>query len=74
MPTDLKYGKVTLQRGSVESTEPVFILRARDTLAEKYIRMYAEECRGRGCSANHYSNVLNAAEKFRDWPTKKLPG
>ncbi len=74
MPIDLKYGKISLEKGSIPSKEPVFVFRGRDSLSEKYIRMYAEECRGRGCSTNVYADVLNAAEKFRDWPVKKLPG
>ena len=37
------------------------------------IRMYADELLGRGCSAKDHSNLINAAEGFRNYPIKKLP-
>lgn len=74
MPKELKYGNVTLQKGDIPANEPVFLFRARDILAEKYIRMYAEERRERGCTAKELSNLLNAAEMFRNYDIKKLPG
>jgi len=40
MAVCLKYGKMTLP--NVPHKEPVFIFRAQDIFAEKYIKMYAE--------------------------------
>ena len=36
----MKYGRLDLKNTPVK--EPVFVFRAQDALAEKYLRMYAE--------------------------------
>ena len=65
-----KYGKVGISR--IRSSEPVFILRAQDMLAEVAIEMY------RILAVSHGSKLANSLnreiEAFRKWQgPKKLP-
>ena len=62
----------------IPDDEPIFIFRAQDMLAEKYLRMYAEELSELqdpkdADRAEMISEVLEQAEAFANYPIKKLP-
>lgn len=70
MAVSEKYGTVNIPKIGVD--EPVFILRARDILAETAIRMYQLLAASHACPLSR--DLDKAAKAFRDWPgTKKLP-
>ena len=66
----------------IPDDEPIFIFRAQDMLAEKYLRMYAEELSELQDAdrepqdmdrAKMISDVLVMANAFARHPLKKLP-
>lgn len=70
MAISTKYGKINIPR--IGNSEPVFILRAQDKLAEPAIAMY------RLLAVSHGSKLAPSLDKeienFRKWQgTKKLP-
>jgi hypothetical protein len=70
MAVSTKYGKVNIPK--IGDSEPVFILRAQDKLAEAAIGMYEL------LAASHGSRLAASLDKeiesFRKWPgAKKLP-
>ena len=71
MAVCMKYGKMTLP--NVPHKEPVFIFRAQDIFAEKYIRMYAEEALQRTGDIANYKKLITSAQNFQLWATKKIP-
>ena len=71
MAVCLKYGKMTLP--NVPHKEPVFIFRAQDIFAEKYLRMYAEEALQRTGDIANYKKLITSAQNFQLWATKKIP-
>ncbi len=65
-----KYGKLNIPR--IGETEPVFILRAQDKLAESTIEMYRLLAASHGCRITE--GLEKEIESFRRWPgKKKLP-
>ena len=71
MAVCMKYGKITLP--DTPHKEPVFIFRAQDLFAEKYIRMYAEEVLQRTGDIANYKKLITSAQNFQLWGTKKIP-
>jgi len=71
MAVCLKYGKLSLP--NVPHREPVFIMRAQDIFAEKYVKMYAEEVLQRTGDIANYKKILLSAQNFQLWATKKIP-
>ena len=65
-----KYGTVSIPK--IGADEPVFILRARDILAETAIKMYQLLANSHACPLSR--DLDKAAQAFRNWPgAKKLP-
>lgn len=79
MASDGKYGVITTELKQLHAGEPVFLLRATDPLAPDAIRLYADECREAGCSAEHVHAVTMHASRIEAWQqanphlVKKLP-
>ena len=71
MAVCMKYGKLDLKNTPVK--EPVFVFRAQDALAEKYLRMYAEEILQRTGDVGNYKKIITSAQNFQLWGTKKIP-
>lgn len=44
MAIDSKYGKVTLEKGTIGEDEPVFVLRAKDRLSPALLQQYILLC------------------------------
>ena len=53
--------------------EPVFLLRAQDTLASIIVMIYAEHLRLAGGSPEHVKHTIEQARAMEKWPTKKMP-
>lgn len=75
MAIDLKYGKVTVERGLEDSgDEPVFVLRASDVLAIETLSHYRKRAGEFGCSFEFVRSVGGARDVFVAWQgTRKLP-
>lgn len=74
MGYDRKYGRVTLERGTIGDDEPVMVFRAQDALAPAMMAVYYELCELAGSPQHHLAGVAAAREAFLDWqqanPTK----
>jgi hypothetical protein len=74
MAIDLKYGRVTLERGNIGEDEPVVVFRAQDRLLPKLLKVYNILCEIAGSPAHHLTAVHNAAMAVKAWqmhnPTK----
>jgi hypothetical protein len=64
---DRKYGRVTLENGSVGEDEPVVVFRAADVLLPKVLACYRQFCVEQGSSRFHQDLVSDAREKVRTW-------
>jgi len=71
MAVCMKYGRLDIK--NTPSKEPVFVFRAQDALAEKYLRMYAEEILQRTGDVGNYKKIITSAQNFQLWGTKKIP-
>lgn len=74
---DVKYGKVTLERGTIGELEPVVVFRARDALAIKALAVYADFCQLAGSPREHLEGLDEAVRAFNVWQLHngtKIPG
>jgi len=70
MAVSQKYGKLAIPR--IDDNEPIFILRARDALAESAIQMYRLLAEAHGCSLGE--RIYEEIEAFQRWTgEKQLP-
>lgn len=53
--------------------EPLFVLRAQDSLAPTIIRAWAARARRAGCSEDKVQEAYVIAEEMEHWPNRKLP-
>jgi len=68
MARDLKYGKITTERGEFpREDEPVFVLRGKDVLALETLRHYCEQARRFGCSGDFLRETSSAVDRFAEW-------
>jgi hypothetical protein len=67
MGVDVKYGRVTTERGSIPDDEPVVLFRAQDELLLSVLRHYRVECVLIGASREHVDAVTEARERVRAW-------
>ncbi len=72
MPQSGKYGRVSFEKGAIPEGEMVFVLRARDPLACKAVRKYADflEKAGKSSAA---AECRAFAKRMSDWPDKRMP-
>jgi hypothetical protein len=70
MAEDLKYGKVTLERGTIGENEPVVIFRARDKLLPKVLAYYHLFCLKEGSPKKHLDLIMQRHEEIKDWQNK----
>ena len=73
MAIDSKYGRVTFERGNISENEPVFVLRAQDLLADGAILYYAKLVKESGGNMALVEAIMEVADKFCDWQTRKMP-
>jgi len=67
---DRKYGRVTLERGTIGKDERVFVLRAQDRLSVALLRIYAVICRLSGSPDRHVEGVQDAIYDFEHWQSE----
>lgn len=53
--------------------EPVFVLRAQDSLAAEMVEKWAIRARAMDVGNHKVQEALAIAEEMRDWHTRKIP-
>ena len=66
-----KHNSVSLMRA--DDTEPIFVLRAQDSLAPSVVRFWADEAEKAGANAAKIAEAREVAESMERWPTRKIP-
>jgi predicted RND superfamily exporter protein len=67
MAIDVKYGRVTMERGTVGEDEIVVVFRARDWALPKLLRDYRFLCEELGSPQKHLDTVKKAMEAVTRW-------
>jgi hypothetical protein len=67
MADDLKYGRVTLERGDIGEDEPVVVFRAQDKLVPFLLRFYRQLCMDHGSPERHLGGIEAAREQVETW-------
>ncbi len=67
MAIDHKYGRVTLEHGTIEEDEPVVVFRATDSFLPKLLAYYHLFCLRGGSPRRHLDLILNSRDKVLDW-------
>ena len=70
MAIDLKYGRVTLERGTIGEDEVVVVFRAQDELLPKVLAYYHLFCLKAGSPRHHLDMILNAREAVEKWQSR----
>jgi hypothetical protein len=66
-----KHNSVSLVKAG--DTEPIFVLRAQDTLAAAVVRFWADEAEKAGANAAKIAEAREVADAMEQWPTRKIP-
>lgn len=67
MAVDRKYGRVSLERGTIGDDEPVVVFRARDELLPEVLGWYAQMCLANGSSMTHIEGLELTAREVMEW-------
>jgi hypothetical protein len=67
MAVDGKYGRVTLERGTIGEDEPVVVFRAQDRLLPLLLGVYLELCRAFGSGEFHRQVVIERQAEVAAW-------
>lgn len=67
MATDRKYGKITLENGSIGEDEPVFVFRAQDVHTPEVIKYYLQRCRDGGSPEHHLKLIEQGLYDVKRW-------
>jgi hypothetical protein len=68
VPYDVKYGNVTLERGTtVDEDEVVVVFRAQDNLLLTMLGIYRQLCEIAGSPYGHIEMIERAARAVGDW-------
>ena len=74
MAIDGKYGRVTLEKGTIGEDEPVVVFRAQDELLPQILGLYRDLCNAAGSPDRHLTAIDAASERVAAWqaenPTK----
>jgi hypothetical protein len=75
---DRVYGRAVMDHNSVslmkaDDTEPIFVLRAQDSLAAAVVRFWADEAEKAGSTPAKIAEAREVAEAMEQWPTRKIP-
>lgn len=74
MGIDEKYGRITVESGSIGADEPVMLFRAQDALLPEVISFYAQRCREEGSPDRHLEWLGRMFDRVQAWqeghPTK----
>lgn len=67
MAIDPKYGKVTLEHGTIGEDEPVIVFRATDEILPRLLVHYHSLCDRAGSPPRHLGMILNARQTVMAW-------
>jgi hypothetical protein len=67
MAIDGKYGRVTLEHGTVGEDEPVVVFRAQDRLLPKLLAYYRLFCWKAGSPSRHLSIIDSTLDTVQRW-------
>lgn len=67
MGYDGKYGRVTLERGTIGENEPVVVFRAQDRLLPKLLKIYKILCELAGSPQHHLDLIHESAMRVKAW-------
>lgn len=67
MALDLKYGRVTTERGDIGHDEPVMVLRAQDGMVPALIEVYRQLCAQAGSPQHHLDNIAATRAAIVEW-------
>jgi hypothetical protein len=67
MAIEYKYGRVTLERGSIGEDEPVVVFRAQDRMLGPLLTAYKKLCLDAGSPPEHLSRITETQRKIMDW-------
>lgn len=67
MGIDGKYGRVTLERGTIGDDEPVVVFRAQDRLLPKLLKIYRIMCELAGSPQRHLDLIHESAMTIKTW-------
>lgn len=70
MALDHKYGRVTLENGTIGEDEPVVVFRAQDALVPKLLAYYHLFCLKAGSPRHHLAAILDARHKVVAWQSQ----
>lgn len=76
MGIDSKYGRVSTERGTIGTDEPVVVFRAQDELLPLLLMDYYNLCEEAGSPKHHLSAILDALTAVHTWQkdnTTKVP-
>jgi hypothetical protein len=59
--------------GKAHEFEPVFVLRAQDSLAADLVEKWAIHARAAGTPNDKVNEAFALAEEMRRWPVRKIP-
>ncbi len=67
MAVDRKYGRVTLEHGTIGEDEPVVVFRAADKTLPKLLAYYHLFCLKEGSPRRHLNIILNTRDTIINW-------
>ncbi len=73
MAIDAKYGRVTLEHGSIGEDEPVVVFRATDELLPKVLMYYHLFCMKAGSPKRHLDLIWDSLLRVTKWQETNPP-
>jgi hypothetical protein len=67
MAIDRKYGRVTLEHGTIAEDEPVVVFRAQDVLLPELLQHYRLLCADAGSPPRHLDAIDKATDAIETW-------
>lgn len=67
------YNRIQDPEHKIPEDEPVFLLRAQDSVAADVVRYYAAKAEATGASPEFVQKARDHATKMDAWPVKKVP-
>lgn len=67
MAVDLKYGRVTTERGTIGDDEPVVVFRAQDELLPMILSWYHLLCCEAESPRHHLEAIMDARDRILEW-------
>lgn len=67
MAIDVKYGRVTLEHGTIGENEPVVVFRAQDVLLPKVLMYYHLFCLKVYTPKRHLDLILESLDRVKYW-------